>query len=87
MLAPPLLSQLTNHDDGNVLPSGSLGKLVEGTRVARNSWSEVAAFHSRSSATSDTFPDGGRKRNRTAVRGFAVLCIATLPSGREGGEI
>src|SRR6185437_6136321 len=25
---------------------------------------------------------GGRKRNRTAVRGFAVLCIATLPSGR-----
>ncbi len=24
---------------------------------------------------------GGRKRNRTAVRGFAVLCIATLPSG------
>ena len=26
--------------------------------------------------------DGGRKRNRTAVRGFAVLCIATLPSGQ-----
>src|SRR5579864_1434375 len=25
--------------------------------------------------------DGGRKRNRTAVRGFAVPCIATLPSG------
>ena len=25
---------------------------------------------------------GGRKRNRTAVRGFAVLCIATLPSGQ-----
>src|SRR5215813_2509443 len=25
---------------------------------------------------------GGRKRNRTAVRGFAVLCITTLPSGR-----
>jgi hypothetical protein len=24
---------------------------------------------------------GGRKRNRTAVRGFAVRCIATLPSG------
>src|SRR5262249_41170316 len=24
---------------------------------------------------------GGRKRNRTAVRGFAVLCITTLPSG------
>ena len=24
---------------------------------------------------------GGRKRNRTAVRGFAVPCIATLPSG------
>jgi integrase len=28
-------------------------------------------------------PAGGRKRNRTAVRGFAVLCIATLPSGRQ----
>src|SRR5207248_6135854 len=27
-------------------------------------------------------PPGGRKRNRTAVRGFAVLCIATLPSGQ-----
>src|SRR5690348_17835815 len=27
-------------------------------------------------------PPGGRKRNRTAVRGFAVLCITTLPSGR-----
>jgi hypothetical protein len=24
---------------------------------------------------------GGRKRNRTAVHGFAVRCIATLPSG------
>ena len=29
-----------------------------------------------------SYSAGGRKRNRTAVRGFAVLCIATLPSGR-----
>src|SRR6266699_2519772 len=26
--------------------------------------------------------NGGRKRNRTAVHGFAVRCIATLPSGQ-----
>jgi hypothetical protein len=30
-------------------------------------------------------PVGGRKRNRTAVHGFAVRCIATLPSGRGQG--
>src|SRR5262249_17789261 len=29
---------------------------------------------------------GGRKRNRTAVRGFAVLCITTLPSGPAGSR-
>ncbi len=29
---------------------------------------------------------GGRRRKRTAVRGFAVLCIATLPSGRRRGR-
>src|SRR5687768_96960 len=30
----------------------------------------------------ESLKDGGRKRNRTAVHGFAVRCIATLPSGR-----
>ncbi len=25
--------------------------------------------------------DGGRDRNRTDVRGFAVLCMTTLPLG------
>lgn len=30
----------------------------------------------------DAGSDGGRTENRTRIRGFAVLCIATLPSGR-----
>ena len=44
----------------------------------------------RESQTESTFrslESGGRKRNRTAVRGFAVLCIATLPSGRGSRHI
>ena len=52
------------------------------TRPARQ-----ATTKGRFASLINELKSGGRKRNRTAVRGFAVLCIATLPSGREASHI
>src|SRR5689334_4348835 len=54
-------------------------KIASGRHNARYS---KARQHGEIESGLNDLADGGRKRNRTAVRGFAVLCIATLPSGR-----